>query len=168
MFIFFVLVQQNFDVVWCRGTVEEKVFLPWLELMKIKGLKFHDNKMVTDFMVNEDTGCISGVVCGREIYEADAFILAVGVSTLKSTVISRYHLVDIILRKCQLPQFNLFFFILSLFVFQLGYHLALRGKLSSEAPMSCSCKACNSNFCLCANSNGAYRYNMQYIIISDL
>ncbi|XP_010918125.2 uncharacterized protein [Elaeis guineensis] len=80
--------QQNFDVVWCRGKVEEKIFLPWLESMKVNGLKFHDNKMVTDFMVNEDTGCISGVVCGQEIYEADAFILAVGVSTLQSTVIS--------------------------------------------------------------------------------
>ncbi|PKA60138.1 Phytoene dehydrogenase, chloroplastic/chromoplastic [Apostasia shenzhenica] len=78
--------QQNFDVVWCRGTVQEKIFLPWLETMKSKGCTFHGNKKVTDFVVNESTGHISGVLCGQDFYEADAFVQATCISTLKSIV----------------------------------------------------------------------------------
>ncbi|XP_042373138.1 phytoene dehydrogenase-like isoform X1 [Zingiber officinale] len=78
--------QQNFDAVWCRGTIQEKIFLPWLESMRLEGLKFCENKSVTEFIVDEDTGCVSGLVCGEEIYKADAIILAVGISTLQSTI----------------------------------------------------------------------------------
>nr|CAD1844793.1 unnamed protein product [Ananas comosus var. bracteatus] len=80
--------QQNFDVVWCRGTVEEKILSPWLKSLELKGLKFHGNRKPTDFIINEESGCISGVACGQEIYEADAFILAVGVSALQSIITS--------------------------------------------------------------------------------
>nr|CAD1844738.1 unnamed protein product [Ananas comosus var. bracteatus] len=80
--------QQNFDVVWCRGTVEEKILSPWLKSLELKGLKFHGNRKPTDFIINEESGCISGVACGQEIYKADAFILAVGVSALQSIVTS--------------------------------------------------------------------------------
>ncbi|RZS11498.1 hypothetical protein BHM03_00042844 [Ensete ventricosum] len=88
--ILFSLVQQNFDVAWCRGAVKEKILLPWLESMRLNGLKFWENKRVTDFIINEDTGCISGLVCGQELYKADAFVLAVGISTVQSTILSRY------------------------------------------------------------------------------
>lgn len=44
---------------------------------------------MTDFIVNESTGGITGVLCGLDVYEADAFVLAVGISALKSTVTSR-------------------------------------------------------------------------------
>ncbi|WOL16799.1 hypothetical protein Cni_G25587 [Canna indica] len=80
--------QQNFDVTWCRGTVEEKIFLPWLESMISKGLKFCENKSMTDFILNQETGCISGLVCGQDIYKADAFVLAVGISNLQSAILS--------------------------------------------------------------------------------
>ncbi|RWV86609.1 hypothetical protein GW17_00051480 [Ensete ventricosum] len=86
--ILFSLVQQNFDVAWCRGAVKEKILLPWLESMRLNGLKFWENKRVTDFIINEDTGCISGLVCGQELYKADAFVLAVGISTVQSTILS--------------------------------------------------------------------------------
>lgn len=88
--ILFSLVQKNFDAAWCRGAVEEKILLPWLESMRLNGLKFWENKRVTDFIINEDTGCISGLVCGQEVYKADAFVLAVGISTIQSTILSRY------------------------------------------------------------------------------
>ncbi|CAL9782689.1 unnamed protein product [Musa acuminata subsp. burmannicoides] len=80
--------QKNFDVAWCRGAVEEKILLPWLESMRLNGLKFWENKRVTDFIINEDTGCISGLVCGQEVYKADAFVLAVDISTIQSTILS--------------------------------------------------------------------------------
>lgn len=82
----FVLGQQNFDVIWCRGTVTEKILIPWLESIKTKGCKFNGNRRLTDFIIDEDSGCISGVVCGKEVYEADAVVLAVGVSSLQSTI----------------------------------------------------------------------------------
>ncbi|XP_072957003.1 uncharacterized protein [Typha angustifolia] len=78
--------QQNFDVIWCRGAVEDKIFSPWIKSLEQKGLNFHKNSVPTDFTINEDTGCISGIVCGQEIYEADTFIIAVGVSALQSII----------------------------------------------------------------------------------
>ncbi|XP_077246693.1 uncharacterized protein LOC143886552 isoform X2 [Tasmannia lanceolata] len=89
MLYYFILAhQQDFDVVWCRGTVQEKIFTPWLESMKANGCKFHMNKKVTDFSLNEENGCISEVVCGEETYAADAVVLAVGVSTLQQIVMN--------------------------------------------------------------------------------
>lgn len=57
--------------------------------MRLEGLKFCENKNITGFIVDEDTDCVSGLVCGEEIYKADAVILAVGISTLQSTIRSR-------------------------------------------------------------------------------
>lgn len=78
--------QENFDVVWCRGSVEEKILKPWLEAIKVKGCKLIENQSVTEFLVNEDTGCVSAVLCGHNTYEADAVVLAVGISTLQSII----------------------------------------------------------------------------------
>lgn len=89
MLSLFVIGQQNFDVLWCRGTVRDKIFIPWLESLKAKGCKFIENKRVTDFVFNEDSGCISGVIVGQEKYDTDALVLAVGVSTLQSIIMSR-------------------------------------------------------------------------------
>ncbi|XP_020574168.1 uncharacterized protein LOC110020416 isoform X2 [Phalaenopsis equestris] len=80
--------QKNFDVAWCRGTVQEKIFNPWRDFLKSKGCNFHGNKKMTDFIVNKSSGGVTGVICGNDVYEADAFVLAVRISTLKSTVIS--------------------------------------------------------------------------------
>lgn len=89
-FLFLVSLQQDFDVVWCRGKVREMIFMPWKETMQLKGCKFRENKKVIDFMLDEETGCISEVVCEGEMYSADAVVLAVGISTLQSLVMNRY------------------------------------------------------------------------------
>ncbi|KAJ0076675.1 hypothetical protein Patl1_35997 [Pistacia atlantica] len=81
--------QKNFDLVWCRGTLKEKIFEPWVDSMKTRGCEF-DGRIVTDLSLNEETGCISQVVCGKKKYNADAVILAVGVSTLQELVKNRY------------------------------------------------------------------------------
>ncbi|KAL0422929.1 UNVERIFIED_CONTAM: hypothetical protein Slati_3315800 [Sesamum latifolium] len=87
MLYYFVLAnQKNFDLVWCRGTIREKIFQPWTESMKNQGCRFLEGRKVTDVVVNEETGCISEVICEKESFKADAFILAVGISTLQEIV----------------------------------------------------------------------------------
>ncbi|KAK8629789.1 hypothetical protein V6N13_078617 [Hibiscus sabdariffa] len=78
--------QKHFDVVFCRGTTTEKIFEPWVESLKAKGCEMLEGKTVTDFNVNEETGCITEIVCGKETYNADAVILAVGIATLQETI----------------------------------------------------------------------------------
>ncbi|XP_061978695.1 uncharacterized protein LOC133699474 isoform X2 [Populus nigra] len=75
--------QGDLDMVWCRGSVKERIFNPWIELMSNKGCQFVDSKKVIDFSFDEETGCISDVVCDNETYKADAVILAVGISTVQ-------------------------------------------------------------------------------------
>eukprot|EP00252_Welwitschia_mirabilis_P026450 TRINITY_DN8691_c0_g1_i1.p1 TRINITY_DN8691_c0_g1~~TRINITY_DN8691_c0_g1_i1.p1 ORF type:complete len:552 (-),score=99.64 TRINITY_DN8691_c0_g1_i1:425-2080(-) len=87
MFYYFIVAhQQDFDVVWCRGTVGEKIFKPWIEFMKTKGCRFLPNKRVTDFVINENSGSISAVICGSELFSADAVVLAVGITALKRII----------------------------------------------------------------------------------
>lgn len=45
---------------------------------------------MTDLVLNEETGCINGVVCGKESFKADALILGIGISTLQEIVQRRY------------------------------------------------------------------------------
>ncbi|GFS34665.1 hypothetical protein Acr_00g0035250 [Actinidia rufa] len=78
--------QKDFDLVWCRGTVKEKIFEPWMESMKNQGCKFLEGRRVTDVFVNRENGCISEVICGKESLKADAVILAVGISTLQEII----------------------------------------------------------------------------------
>ncbi|GMP37466.1 hypothetical protein CsSME_00009130 [Camellia sinensis var. sinensis] len=87
MLYYFVLAhQKDFDLVWCRGTVGEKIFGPWMDSMRIQGCKFLEGRKVTDFFFNMETGCISEVICGKESLKADAVILAVGISTLQEII----------------------------------------------------------------------------------
>ncbi|KAK9287102.1 hypothetical protein L1049_015513 [Liquidambar formosana] len=78
--------QKDFDLVLCRGTVREKIFEPWMDSMRAKGCEFLEGRRVTNFLLNEETGCISEVVCGKKSYKADAVILAVGISTLQEII----------------------------------------------------------------------------------
>ncbi|KAE8659446.1 vacuolar ATP synthase subunit B family protein [Hibiscus syriacus] len=78
--------QKHFDVVFCRGSTTEKIFEPWVESLKAKGCEILEGKRVTDFKVNEETGCITEVVSGKETYTADAAILTVGIATLQETI----------------------------------------------------------------------------------
>ncbi|KAG9442876.1 hypothetical protein H6P81_018730 [Aristolochia fimbriata] len=86
LYYFLLAHQKDFDVKWCRGTVNEKIFEPWVESMKLKNCQFHKNKTVIDFALDEETGGVSEVICGRESYPADAVILALGVSHLQEIV----------------------------------------------------------------------------------
>lgn len=58
--------------------------------MRTRGCEFAEGRKVTDFSINEETGRISAVICGRERYEADAVILAVGISTIQELIKNRY------------------------------------------------------------------------------
>jgi hypothetical protein len=83
------ILQENSDFLLCRGEVEEKIFSPWLQSLELKGLKFVENKVPTSLTTDVDSGCISSIVCGDDVYEADAFVLAMGLSSLQSIVKNR-------------------------------------------------------------------------------
>lgn len=86
MLYYFILAHQpDFDVVWCRGTVGEKIFRPWCEKIENAGGKILTNRRVSDVKV-DDFGKVTGVVCGDEVFEADAVIFGVGITALKKIV----------------------------------------------------------------------------------
>jgi uncharacterized protein with NAD-binding domain and iron-sulfur cluster len=87
MLYYFILAHQpDFDVVWCRGTVGEKIFRPWVERIET-GAKVLANRRVTDLIVDSDNRA-TGVVCGDEVFDADAVIFAVGITGMKKIVSS--------------------------------------------------------------------------------
>ena len=65
-----------------------------MESLKAKGCEMLEDKKVTDFIFNDETGCITEVVCGNETYSADAIILAVGIATLQETIKKRFAVQD--------------------------------------------------------------------------
>ncbi|MDJ0842832.1 hydroxysqualene dehydroxylase [Crocosphaera sp.] len=86
MLYYFILAHQaNFDVVWCRGTVGEMIFKPWVDKIESLGGKILTNKRVTDIIVNNQ-GVAKGVICDQEIFAADAVILGVSISGIKKIV----------------------------------------------------------------------------------
>ncbi|BAU63498.1 amine oxidase [Stanieria sp. NIES-3757] len=86
MLYYFILAHQpDFDVVWCRGTVGEKIFKPWIQRIEQAGGKVLTNKRVSDVVLDEK-GNAKGVVCGEEFFAADAVISAVSVSGIKKIV----------------------------------------------------------------------------------
>ncbi|MEH2060409.1 MAG: FAD-dependent oxidoreductase [Nostoc sp.] len=86
MLYFFILAHQpDFDVVWCRGTVGEKIFRPWVERIEKAGVRVLPKRRVTDLIVDSNHRA-KGVVCGDEVIEADAVIFAVGITGMKKIV----------------------------------------------------------------------------------
>ncbi|MGK7915674.1 MAG: FAD-dependent oxidoreductase [Prochloraceae cyanobacterium] len=86
MLYYFILAHQtDFDVVWCRGTVGEKIFQPWVQRIEELGGKVLTNKRVNDLILDEN-GKVKAVVCGEETFVADAVILGVSVSGSKKIV----------------------------------------------------------------------------------
>ncbi|MEC4986653.1 MAG: FAD-dependent oxidoreductase [Oscillatoria sp. PMC 1068.18] len=86
MLYYFILAHQpDFDVVWCRGTVAEMIFQPWVQRIEKLGGKVLTNKRVDDILLDE-TGNAKAVVCGEEIFPADAVISAVSVNGVKKIV----------------------------------------------------------------------------------
>ena len=88
MLYYFILAHQpDFDVVWCRGTVGEKIFRPWVERIEQVGGKVLTQRRVTDVMVDSYNHA-TGVVCGDEVFDADAVIFGVGISAMQKIVAS--------------------------------------------------------------------------------
>lgn len=86
MLYYFILAHQpDFDVVWCRGTVGEKIFRPWVEQIEQTGGKILANRRVSEILLDSE-GLAKAVVCGNEVFEADAVIFAVGVSGMQKIV----------------------------------------------------------------------------------
>src|SRR5919199_1678407 len=86
MLYYFILAHQpDFDVVWCRGTVGEMIFKPWVERIQQVGGRVLTNKRVSDIILDR-TGKAKGVVCTDEVFEADAVIFGVSVSGMKKIV----------------------------------------------------------------------------------
>ncbi len=89
MLYYFILAHQpDFDVVWCRGTVGELIFRPWVERIEQAGGRVLTNRRVTDVVVEEedDRPSATKVICGEEVFEADAVIFGVGVSGIQKIV----------------------------------------------------------------------------------
>lgn len=88
MLYFFILAHQpDFDVMWCRGTVGEQIFRPWVKAIEQLGAQILPHKRVSDVLVDaENCDRITGVVCGDEQFEADAVIFAVGITGMKKIV----------------------------------------------------------------------------------
>jgi uncharacterized protein with NAD-binding domain and iron-sulfur cluster len=92
MLYYFILAHQpDFDVVWCRGTVGEKIFQPWVARIEQAGGKVLTNQRVGDLVLNSE-GKATGVVCGEDVFEADAVIFAVNVSGMKKIVLNSANL----------------------------------------------------------------------------
>ncbi len=86
MLYYFILAHQpDFDVVWCRGTVGEMIFRPWCDRISKAGGKILTKRRVTDLRLDE-SGQPNAVICGDEVFEADAVIFSVGISGMQSIV----------------------------------------------------------------------------------
>ncbi|NET34526.1 MAG: amine oxidase [Cyanothece sp. SIO1E1] len=86
MLYYFILAHQpDFDVVWCRGTVGEHIFRPWVRQIEIAGGRILSQRRVSDVILGERNR-VTGVVCGDETFEADAVIFAVGITGIKKIV----------------------------------------------------------------------------------
>ena len=86
MLYYFILAHQpDFDVRWCRGTVGEQIFQPWTQAIEAAGGRILANHRVTDVLEGEGDR-IKAVVCGDEVFEADAVIFAVGITGMKKIV----------------------------------------------------------------------------------
>jgi uncharacterized protein with NAD-binding domain and iron-sulfur cluster len=85
MLYYFILAHQpDFDVRWCRGTTGAQIFRPWTEAIERAGGQILANHRVSDVRV--DNNRVTAVVCGGEVFEADAVVFAVGISGLKKIV----------------------------------------------------------------------------------
>ena len=115
MLYYFILAHQaDFDVLWCRGTVGERIFRPWVERIEQAGGRVLTHRRVTDLILEdgEDPAdafafaqnsaqssarrstvqsipqnvLVKGVICGDETFTADAVIFAVGISGMQKIV----------------------------------------------------------------------------------
>ncbi|KAJ7513577.1 hypothetical protein O6H91_23G005300 [Diphasiastrum complanatum] len=89
MLYYFILAHQpDFDVVWCRGTVGERIFKPWIARLEQQGCEFLSRKRVTDVVLDKVSGLVTGILCGNELFSADAVVFCVGISAMQRIVAS--------------------------------------------------------------------------------
>lgn len=90
MLYYFILAHQpDFDVKWCRGTVGDLIFRPWVDRIQQSGGRVLTNRRVTDLRIAASpvsSPQITAVLCGDEIFEADAVIFAVGISGMQKII----------------------------------------------------------------------------------
>ncbi|NEP16624.1 MAG: FAD-dependent oxidoreductase [Leptolyngbya sp. SIO4C1] len=85
MLYYFILAHQpDFDVRWCRGTVGEQIFRPWVEQIEQLGGRVLANQRVSDVEVSDNR--VTAVRCGDERFETDAVIFSVGITGMKKIV----------------------------------------------------------------------------------
>ncbi len=86
MLYYFILAHQpDFDVRWCRGTVGEMIFRPWVKQIEQAGGRILANHRVSDVRVGPGNS-VDAVICDDEIFEADAVIFSVGITGMKKIV----------------------------------------------------------------------------------
>ncbi len=86
MLYYFILAHQaDFDVVWCRGTVGEMIFRPWVEQIEKLGGKVRTQCRVRDVLV-DDAGQATGIIGNDDLIEADAVIFSVGITGMKKII----------------------------------------------------------------------------------
>lgn len=57
--------QADFDVCWCKGSVAEVIFKPWLKDIEARGGSVLGGNRVTDVIYDEERNRISGIVAGK-------------------------------------------------------------------------------------------------------
>jgi uncharacterized protein with NAD-binding domain and iron-sulfur cluster len=88
MLYYFILAHQpDFDVRWCRGTVGAQIFRPWVQAIEAAGGQVLANQRVLD-VVTDGSNRITGVVCGDQVFQADAVVFSVGITGMKKIVAS--------------------------------------------------------------------------------
>ena len=86
MLYYFILAHQpDFDVRWCRGTVGEMIFRPWVKQIEKAGGQILANHRVTDVRVGQGNS-VNAVICDDEVFDADAVIFSVGITGMKKIV----------------------------------------------------------------------------------
>ena len=85
LYYFILSHQPDFDIVWCRGTVGEKIFRPWVKQIGNLGTKVLSKHRVTDVIIDHNLQ-VKTVVRGDEILDADAIIFSVCIIGMKKVV----------------------------------------------------------------------------------
>ncbi len=94
MLYYFILAHQpDFDVRWCRGTVGEMIFRPWVQQIEKAGGRILANHRVSDIKLGGDN-TVNAVICDDEVFEADAVIFSVGMTGMQKIVAQSEALCD--------------------------------------------------------------------------
>lgn len=57
--------QADFDVRWCKGSVAELIFQPWIQHIENQGGRILGGKRVSDVILDDSVNKITGIVAGN-------------------------------------------------------------------------------------------------------